>query len=713
MEYIDYIKEVLPKKDIKVSDEKLIEIFNNRLAKQELPTLIVSYYKNKGVVSEVLDTFNEIINLSSYELTDANLSTLISLDFINKYISDLSEKEFTDKNKLVSKLIEKYMDMELSTNIEDILNSETISSSEGRVDDSLGMYIREIGNYEILSSDKELILFNSLMNEQDEARKKDIKDFIINSNLRLVVSIARKYEGRGLSLLDLIQEGNLGLIKAVDKFDSTMGYKLSTFAVWWIRQSITRAICEKGTVIRIPIHQNEKINKYKKVLNEIKDRYSDENPSDELIINIFNELYPKVNMNESILKSIKEAYEATSLASIDSRVGEDSDSSTLGDFIEAPTEVDPLEQAYLTDLRKNVEKFLESTKSKDKPNDYIRLNNREEIDEYIQKIHKKPLYVFIKTNGKTIILTEKEYKEYFLVNEAEENIDYEMDKYKFKEITDLYDELNNNDYTNYETLKKLYLLKFRLKYDLSKSYDKFIKQKNINKLDKSNYEEIKETYDKLESSNYTSEVLLKKLAILKFMIKYNLSKDDIGNINFSARNYTNAERSAMIYRYRNGIFNNLTTEFFIGRNHNNAIFDIDSKIDGLTLEETGKLFDITRERVRQIEFKITNIVKNKFNTEEKEMNSNNKRYVLRDYPCSLYDICNIDRRIKHLSVFGLPLNASKDNDLIILPDKGNFKVKIYDADKEKLICRVELVVVNKYTYNSNPYCKSLKLEKTN
>ena len=123
------------------------------------------------------------------------------------------------------------------------------------VDDSVKMYLKEIGKIELLDAEQEKEIAQRMAKGDEEA-----KELLINSNLRLVVSIAKKYMNRGLSLLDLIQEGNIGLIKAVDKFDYTKGFKFSTYATWWIRQAITRAIADQARTIRIPVHMVETIN---------------------------------------------------------------------------------------------------------------------------------------------------------------------------------------------------------------------------------------------------------------------------------------------------------------------------------------------------------------------------------------------------------------------------------------------------------------------
>ena len=160
-------------------------------------------------------------------------------------------------------------DFEDEPNIEDLKEVEdlkieeiTETSFEGiSIDDPVRMYLREIGKIPLLTYDEELDLAKRILEDDEEARQK-----LAESNLRLVVSIAKKYVGRGMLFLDLIQEGNMGLIKAVEKFDYTKGFKFSTYATWWIRQAITRAIADQARTIRIPVHMVETINKLARIL---------------------------------------------------------------------------------------------------------------------------------------------------------------------------------------------------------------------------------------------------------------------------------------------------------------------------------------------------------------------------------------------------------------------------------------------------------------
>ena len=195
---------------------------------------------------------------------------------------------------------------------------EDLSVPEGiNVDDHVRMYLKEIGKVPLLSADEE-IEYARLMSEGDEEAKKKLTE----ANLRLVVSIAKRYVGRGMLFLDLIQEGNLGLIKAVEKFDYTKGYKFSTYATWWIRQAITRAIADQARTIRIPVHMVETINKLIRVSRQLLQELGRE-PSPE-------EIAKEMGMSlEKVREVMKIAQEPVSL---ETPIGEEEDSH-LGDFI--------------------------------------------------------------------------------------------------------------------------------------------------------------------------------------------------------------------------------------------------------------------------------------------------------------------------------------------------------------------------------------------
>ena len=211
-------------------------------------------------------------------------------------------------------------------------------------DDPVKQYLKEIGDYPLLSLDEEIVLAEQIQSGNEAAKQQ-----LAESNLRLVVSIAKRYVGRGLSFLDLIQEGNLGLIKAVEKFDHTKGYKFSTYATWWIRQAITRAIADQSRTIRIPVHMSEVINKTYRVSRTLMQELGRE-PSDEEIAKVMDLPVDKVR---EILKVSADPI------SLDSPIGEEDDSH-LGDFIKDERIMGPEEAAAYAMLQDQISKLLET-----------------------------------------------------------------------------------------------------------------------------------------------------------------------------------------------------------------------------------------------------------------------------------------------------------------------------------------------------------------
>ena len=220
----------------------------------------------------------------------------------------------------------------------------TVSASEEiNVDDSVRMYLKEIGKIPLLNAEQERALAQKM-----QAGDKDAKDTLVESNLRLVVSIAKKYMNRGLSLLDLIQEGNIGLIKAVDKFDYEKGFKFSTYATWWIRQAITRAIADQARTIRIPVHMVETINKLTRVQRQLIQDLGREPTIDELA--------EKMNMPVDKIRDIQRISQDP--VSIDKPVGEEEDSH-LVDFIPSDEYVSPDDEVSRELLKEDLIKVLD------------------------------------------------------------------------------------------------------------------------------------------------------------------------------------------------------------------------------------------------------------------------------------------------------------------------------------------------------------------
>jgi RNA polymerase primary sigma factor len=210
-------------------------------------------------------------------------------------------------------------------------------------DDSVRLYLREIGKIPLLKADEELALAKRV-----QAGDKDAKDKMAEANMRLVVSIAKRYVGRGLDLLDLIQEGNTGLLRAVEKFDPDKGFKFSTYATWWIRQAITRAIADQARVIRIPVHMFETINKLLRTQRRLTQELNREPTNEE----IAKAMEMEVEKVEHIMKIKQDIH------SLDASVRDDEEDSVLGDFIEDEDTVSPEESATTQLLKEHVKDML-------------------------------------------------------------------------------------------------------------------------------------------------------------------------------------------------------------------------------------------------------------------------------------------------------------------------------------------------------------------
>ncbi len=244
-----------------------------------------------------------------------NNSNKISFEEIEEYL--LSASELMGMEDVISFLVEQGVQIkEDSDDTNDLVGllKEDINQNSVRV------YLTEIGRYPILTADKEYELA-VLIEKGDEAAKEEF----YTSNLRLVVSIAKHYRGKGLEFLDLIQEGNIGLMKAVKKFDYREGYRFSTYATWWIRQAITRAISEQSDTIRKPVYAKEEISKMKRIYKEFAVKFGRE-PSDE-------ELSLEMGVSGNRIRELKEYSRET--ISLDTPVGENGESNVLGDFLPA------------------------------------------------------------------------------------------------------------------------------------------------------------------------------------------------------------------------------------------------------------------------------------------------------------------------------------------------------------------------------------------
>jgi len=240
--------------------------------------------------------------------------------------------------------------LDVHTKGTEMLAKSGIQSDEKRGDltdiaaDSIQMYLREIGKVPLLNQEEEMMYAKRKEKGDLEAKKK-----LIESNLRLVVSIAKKFTGRSLTLLDLIQEGNIGLFRAVEKFDYRKGYKFSTYATWWIRQAITRALADQSRTIRIPVHMVETINRF----NQIERRLVQELGRDPLPEEIAAEMGEDIDKIRQIIKISQET------VSLEASVGDDDEDSTLGDFIEDEKNIGPDRVAAMKLLSDHVRKVIQ------------------------------------------------------------------------------------------------------------------------------------------------------------------------------------------------------------------------------------------------------------------------------------------------------------------------------------------------------------------
>lgn len=301
------------------------------LSLDDIKNSLLKKAKSSGIIdqSDIYDA------LSQFDLDDETVLDLINFFKENgvEVISDEEDEDedFEDFDESKMNLEEEPDDDFFAENDEETEEDIDIDylGSEVRINDSVKMYLKEIGKYDLLKAEDEPILAKKILEGDEEA-----KQTLINANLRLVVNIAKHYVGRGMLFLDLIQEGNLGLMKAVDKFDYTKGYKFSTYATWWIRQAITRAIADQARTIRIPVHMVETINKMTRIQRQLIQDFGRE-PTAEEISEAMN--------GELSAKRIREIQRiAMEPVSLETPIGEEDDSH-LGDFIEDKESESPVD----------------------------------------------------------------------------------------------------------------------------------------------------------------------------------------------------------------------------------------------------------------------------------------------------------------------------------------------------------------------------------
>ncbi len=296
---------------------------------------LISQTDKEDKIKEVIEAGKRKGTLTYKEINDALEGAEIDAENLDKLLGALEEMkiEVVDAEK------------DARDDEEDADEDIDLSVPEGiNIDDPVRMYLKEIGKVNLLTADEEVELAKAMGRGDDSAKRK-----LAEANLRLVVSIAKRYVGRGMLFLDLIQEGNLGLIKAVEKFDYTKGYKFSTYATWWIRQAITRAIADQARTIRIPVHMVETINKLIRISRQLLQQYG-RDPLPE-------EVAREMDISEDKVREIiKIAQEPVSL---ETPIGEEEDSH-LGDFIPDEDAPAPAEAAAFTLLKEQLMDVLDT-----------------------------------------------------------------------------------------------------------------------------------------------------------------------------------------------------------------------------------------------------------------------------------------------------------------------------------------------------------------
>ena len=334
------MKKNVNEETVETREENEEAVLNPVEKKQELLNTLLEkakQSKNKLTYSAVADVL-EATDLDKNQMDD------IYEALMSKDIEIVSETEPDDFDILLNDDVELTEDPDLIMDEPQDVDLEATLPKGIAVDDPVRMYLKEIGKVPLLSADEEIELAKRMEQGDEEAKKR-----LCEANLRLVVSIAKRYVGRGMLFLDLIQEGNLGLIKAVDKFDYTKGYKLSTYATWWIRQAITRSIADQARTIRIPVHMFETINKLIRVSRQLLQTYGRE-PSPE---EIAEEMGISVDKVREIQKIAQEP------VSLETPIGEEEDSH-LGDFIPDEDVPAPAEAAAFSMLKEQLVEVLDT-----------------------------------------------------------------------------------------------------------------------------------------------------------------------------------------------------------------------------------------------------------------------------------------------------------------------------------------------------------------
>lgn len=316
---------------------------------QQCMNKLLELAKAKNSVLEVNDINDTFLGT---DLAPSELEEVYSfLESNNIDIMRAMNEELSQTESLILEEDEDFEPDESLADEEENISLDAVELLEGvGTEDPVRMYLKEIGTIPLLTPEEELEL--AIRKSQDD---EDAKNRLIEANLRLVVSIAKRYTGRGMSFLDLVQEGNLGLIKGVEKFDYTKGYKLSTYATWWIRQSVTRALADQARTIRVPVHMVETINKMSKMQRKLTLELGYE-PS-------IAELAEHLDMSQERVMEIMQI--AREPASLETPIGEEDDSN-LGDFVADNNAVTPESNIESVMLREQIDELLNDLKDREK-----------------------------------------------------------------------------------------------------------------------------------------------------------------------------------------------------------------------------------------------------------------------------------------------------------------------------------------------------------
>ncbi len=317
----------------KTPEEKLNELLERGKKNGKLSTKELACLEEIGADAEAISKFYDALEAAGVDIDIAGEDAVPTLDDIDvPELAELEEIEEVTEEEIVE------------------TEAEIIADSNYSTDDPVRMYLKEIGKVPLLTAEEEIELATRMSEGDEEAKRR-----MAEANLRLVVSIAKRYVGRGMLFLDLIQEGNLGLIKAVEKFDYTKGYKFSTYATWWIRQAITRAIADQARTIRIPVHMVETINKVIRVSRQLLQELGHDPSAEE----IAKEMGMPVEKVRDILKIAQEP------VSLETPIGEEEDSH-LGDFIPDEDASEPSEAASFSLLKEQLMEVLDTLTPREK-----------------------------------------------------------------------------------------------------------------------------------------------------------------------------------------------------------------------------------------------------------------------------------------------------------------------------------------------------------